>query len=181
MGTRIALDCGSVIEITKTGAPEGTTIIVKDLFFNVPARKKFLNSPSSEATRIAELMEELPDKLSPLVFRVLPKELASEVFVHIEGDTRELLIASFSDAELKEVLDDLYIDDTVDIIEEMPASVVKRILKHSDPQMRDEINKILNYPKDSAGSWTRWFRPGKILYLFCPARACSIFHPGRTA
>ena len=101
---------------------------------------------------IAELMEELPDKLSPLVFRVLPKELASEVFVHIEGDTRELLIASFSDAELKEVLDDLYIDDTVDIIEEMPASVVKRILKHSDPQMRDEINKILNYPKDSAGS-----------------------------
>ena len=101
---------------------------------------------------IAELMEELDDKYSPLVFRLLPKELASEVFVHIEGDTRELLIASFSDAELKEVLDDLYVDDTVDIIEEMPASVVKRILKHADPETRLEINKILKYPKDSAGS-----------------------------
>ena len=101
---------------------------------------------------IAELMEELPDKASTVIFRLLPKELASEVFVHIEGDTRELLIKSFSDAELKEVLDDLYVDDTVDIIEEMPASVVKRILKHSDPEMRSEINKILNYPKDSAGS-----------------------------
>lgn len=101
---------------------------------------------------IAELMEELPDKYSPLVFRLLPKELASEVFVHIEGDTRELLIASFSDSELKEVLDDLYLDDTVDIIEEMPASVVKRILKHADPETRIEINKILKYPKDSAGS-----------------------------
>lgn len=101
---------------------------------------------------IAELMEELPDKTSTIMFRLLPKELASEVFVHIEGDTREILIASFSDAELKEVLDDLYLDDTVDIIEEMPANVVKRILAHSDPQLRSEINRILNYPKDSAGS-----------------------------
>lgn len=101
---------------------------------------------------IAELMEEMEDKYLPLIFRVLPKELASEVFVHIEGDTREILIASFSDSELKEVLDDLYVDDTVDIIEEMPASVVKRILKHADPETRIEINKILKYPKDSAGS-----------------------------
>ena len=104
------------------------------------------------AADVAELMEELPDKYSILVFRLLPKELASEVFVHIEGDTRELLITSFSDSELKEVLDDLYLDDTVDIIEEMPASVVKRILKHADPETRIEINKILKYPKDSAGS-----------------------------
>lgn len=101
---------------------------------------------------IAELMEELPDKTLPVVFRLLPKELASEVFVHIEGDMREILISSFSDTELKQVLDELYLDDTVDIIEEMPASVVKRILKHADPNMRAEINVILNYPKDSAGS-----------------------------
>ena len=101
---------------------------------------------------IAELMEELKERSSTIVFRLLPKELASDVFVHIEGDTRELLIASFSDSELEEVFDDLYVDDTVDIIEEMPANVVKRILAHSDPQLRSEINKILNYPKDSAGS-----------------------------
>ncbi len=101
---------------------------------------------------IAELMEELPERNLPIVFRILPKELASEVFVHIEGDTREVLIASFSDKELKEVFDELYLDDTVDIIEEMPASVVKRILKHAAPDMREEINKLLNYPKDSAGS-----------------------------
>ena len=115
------------------------------------------------AADVAELMEELPDKYSILVFRLLPKELASEVFVHIEGDTRELLITSFSDSELKEVLDDLYLDDTVDIIEEMPASVVKRILKHADPETRIEINKILKYPKAivtspkrnaTARSWT---------------------------
>ena len=80
----------------------------------------------------------------------MPK--SSEVFVHIEGDMREILIASFSDTELEQVLDELYLDDTVDIVEEMPASVVKRILKHAPAEMRDDINKILNYPKDSAGS-----------------------------
>ena len=101
---------------------------------------------------IGDLMEELPRENLPLVYRILTKELASEVFVYIDSDTQELLISTFSDSELKEVIDDLYVDDTVDIIEEMPASVVKRILKHADPEMRIEINKILKYPKDSAGS-----------------------------
>lgn len=101
---------------------------------------------------IGDLMEELPRESLPLVYRLLPKELASDVFVYINSDTQELLISTFSDSELKEVIDDLYVDDTVDIIEEMPASVVKRILKHADPDMRIEINKILKYPKDSAGS-----------------------------
>lgn len=101
---------------------------------------------------IGDLMEELPRESLPLVYRLLPKELATDVFVYINSDTQELLISTFSDSELKEVIDDLYVDDTVDIIEEMPASVVKRILKHADPDMRIEINKILKYPKDSAGS-----------------------------
>ena len=101
---------------------------------------------------IGDLMEELPRENLPLVYRLLPKELASEVFVYIDHDTQELLISTFSDSELKEVIDDLYVDDTVDLIEEMPATVVKRILKHADPEMRLEINKILKYPKDSAGS-----------------------------
>ena len=101
---------------------------------------------------IGDLMEELPNQSLPVVYRLLPKELAAEVFVYIDPDTQEQLIKTFSDTELKEVIDELYIDDTVDLIEEMPASVVKRILKHTDKDMRDEINRILKYPKDSAGS-----------------------------
>lgn len=101
---------------------------------------------------IGDLMEELPRENLPLVYRILPKELATDVFVYIDADTQELLISTFSDSELKEVIEDLYIDDTVDMIEEMPASVVKRILKHANADMRLEINKILKYPKDSAGS-----------------------------
>lgn len=101
---------------------------------------------------IGDLMEQLPRENLPLVYRILPKELATDVFVYIDSDTQELLISSFSDSELKEVIDDLYVDDTVDMIEEMPASVVKRILKHANADMRLEINKILKYPKDSAGS-----------------------------
>ena len=105
-----------------------------------------------EAADIALLMEDLGESRTPLVFRLLPKELAAEVFVELESDAQELLLQGFSSAELKEVLDELYLDDTVDIIEEMPASVVKRILKYSDPEMRRSINEILKYPEDSAGS-----------------------------
>ncbi|MEG0780186.1 MAG: magnesium transporter, partial [Oscillospiraceae bacterium] len=85
-------------------------------------------------------------------FRLLPKELAAEVFVELDSGEQELLITAFSNTELKEVLDELYLDDTVDIVEEMPASVVKRILQHSDPEIRKSINEVLKYPEDSAGS-----------------------------
>ena len=104
-----------------------------------------------EAADIAGLCGELGEKV-PLVFRLLPKELAAEVFVELDSDQQELLIQSFSNTELKEVLDELYLDDTVDIVEEMPANVVKRILRHSDPEMRKSINEILKYPDDSTGS-----------------------------
>ena len=105
-----------------------------------------------EAAEIALLMEDLPEEDLPLLFRLLPKELAAEVFVELDSDEQELLIQGFSNTELKEVLDELYLDDAVDIVEEMPANVVKRILKHSDPEMRKSINEILKYPEDSAGS-----------------------------
>ena len=105
-----------------------------------------------EAADIALLMEDLPEEDLPLLFRLLPKELAAEVFVELDSDEQELLIQGFSNTELKEVLDELYLDDAVDIVEEMPANVVKRILKHSDPEMRKSINEILKYPEDSAGS-----------------------------
>ena len=105
-----------------------------------------------EAADIALLMMETDEQILPLVFRLLPKELAAEVFVELDSDQQEMLIQGFSNVELKEVLDELYLDDTVDIVEEMPANVVKRILRHSDPDTRKSINEILKYPEDSAGS-----------------------------
>ncbi len=101
---------------------------------------------------IAQILDELPEDRLPLLYRLLPKELAAEVFVEMEPELQELLIKTFSDTELKEVLDELYVDDTVDIVEEMPASVVKRILQHADPETRKSVNEILKYPEDSAGS-----------------------------
>ena len=104
------------------------------------------------AADISAILSELPEDRLPLLYRLLPKELAAEVFVEMEPEEQELLIKSFSDTELKEVLEELYVDDTVDIIEEMPASVVKRILQHADPETRKSVNEILKYPEDSAGS-----------------------------
>ena len=88
----------------------------------------------------------------PLLFRLLPKELAAESFVEMEPEEQEALIRGISDSELKQVMAELYVDDAVDIVEEMPANVVQRILAQSDPQMRREINEILQYPENSAGS-----------------------------
>ena len=105
-----------------------------------------------EAADVAQLFAELEEHALPLAFRLLPKEQAAEVFVELDSDQQEMLIQGFSNTELKEVLDELYLDDTVDIVEEMPAGVVKRILRHSDPEMRKSINEILKYPEDSAGS-----------------------------
>ena len=87
-----------------------------------------------------------------MLFRLLPKELAAETFVEMDEDAEEMLITGFSDNELKEVIDELYVDDAVDLVEEMPANVVMRILRQADPDMRKMINEILNYPEDSAGS-----------------------------
>ena len=101
---------------------------------------------------VAAVFDGLEDKQIPLMFRLLPKELAAETFVEMEPDAQELLIQGFSDNELKEVLDELYVDDAADLVEEMPANVVKRILKNADPEMRSSINQILRYPEYSAGS-----------------------------
>ncbi len=101
---------------------------------------------------VAQLLEDLPEDKQPLLFRILPKELAAETFAYVESDTQESLIRAFSDRELKEILDNLYLDDTVDMIEEMPANVVSRILAVAPHEMRASINQILQYPEDSAGS-----------------------------
>ena len=101
---------------------------------------------------IAAFFNGLEEERIPLLFRLLPKELASETFVEMDTDDQELLIRSFSDNELKEIVDELYVDDAADLVEEMPANVVKRILKQADPEMRKSINQILRYPENSAGS-----------------------------
>ena len=101
---------------------------------------------------IAAIFSGLEEKQIPLMFRLLSKEQAAETFVEMEPDAQELLIRGFSDNELKEVLDELYVDDAADLVEEMPANVVRRILEHANPEMRKSINQILRYPEDSAGS-----------------------------
>lgn len=103
---------------------------------------------------IAEIIEDssIPEKGLPILFRLLPKDIAAEVFVEMDGETQQALIQAFSDNELHEMLDELFVDDTVSIIEEMPANVVRRIIKNCAPEMRSQINKILEYPSDSAGS-----------------------------
>ncbi len=105
-----------------------------------------------EPADIALLLSEFPEGRLPILFRLLPKELAAETFVEMDNDQQELLIRSFSDTELQEVLEEMYLDDTVDLIEEMPASVVHRILHHCDAESRRAINELMKYPEDSAGS-----------------------------
>ena len=100
----------------------------------------------------AEIFEDIPLEYQTKFFRLLPKDTAAELFVLMESDAQERIIGASTDSELKEMLSELYLDDTVDIIEEMPANVVKKILKNSTPEDRSAINELLGYPKDSAGT-----------------------------
>lgn len=101
---------------------------------------------------LAAIFAELDEEYLPILFRLLPKDLAADTFALMDADGQELLIRGFSDNELKEVFDELYVDDAADIVEEMPANVVKRILANTSPDTRQIINEILKYPEDSAGS-----------------------------
>ena len=101
---------------------------------------------------IAALLSQQEEDKITLLFRLLPKELAAETFVEMEIEEQEMLIRGFSDKELREILDELYADDAADIVEEMPANVVKRILRQATPEMRNTINQLLQYPENSAGS-----------------------------
>ena len=129
---------------------------VYNKIFVLIENKKFLELKQilsdMQPADIAEIFDDANSKDIPVIFRILPKELAAEVFVNLESDMQQLLIDAFSDKELREVIDELFMDDTVDIIEEMPATVAKRILKHTDSDTRRMINQLLDYPEDSAGS-----------------------------
>ena len=101
---------------------------------------------------IAALLNDLPKDRLPVLFRLLPKELAADTFVEMDTDVQTHLIQGFSDSEIRSIMDELYLDDAADIVDEMPANVVKRILANTDADTRAMINKILQYPDDSAGS-----------------------------
>ena len=101
---------------------------------------------------IATFIEELDSEKTVVVFRMLPKELASDVFACLEVDKQEHIINSITDYELGTIVDDLFVDDAVDMLEELPANVVKRVLKNARPDTRKLINQFLNYPENSAGS-----------------------------
>ena len=101
---------------------------------------------------LAEIFGELEDNDLPILFRLLPKTLAADTFVEMDKDTKETLLTKLNDKEIKNVISDLFLDDTADLIEEMPANVVKRLLKGADKETRDAVNELLKYPEDSAGS-----------------------------
>ena len=132
------------------------TVILEQTIIKLAEAKKYASLRDFLATLnpadIAEAFGQLSEQALPLVFRLLPKELAAETFVEMEPDQQAILIRGFSDLELKAVVEELYVDDAVSLVEEMPANVVSRILAQADPDTRKMINEILQYPEDSAGS-----------------------------
>ncbi len=142
------INSGNIFDEDEIITPEKLSELLKERkFAEVKLQVEDLPAPD-----LAEIFFELDDSYHSLLFRLLSKELAAETFVEMDSELQERLITRFTDRELSEILDELYIDDTVDIIEEMPANVVKRILKNSDKEDREIINRILKYPKDSAGT-----------------------------
>ncbi|MBE6789102.1 MAG: magnesium transporter [Ruminococcaceae bacterium] len=129
---------------------------MQDKILELLKEKKYLEVKkilSQEKTvDIAEILNDVSDEFLPICFRILPKDTAADVFSYMDSDSQEKLIKTFSDSELKEIINDLYVDDAAALIEEMPSNVVKRILRSADPEMRKSINMLLQYPKNSAGS-----------------------------
>ena len=135
---------------------ENNTIILENTILKLIEEKKFSSVKdiliTMNSVDIAALLEDVDKEALIKVFRLMPKGLAADTFVEMDSDLQEILIECFSDRELKAVINELYADDATDIVEEMPANVVSRILKQASADMRKEINELLKYPEDSAGS-----------------------------
>lgn len=118
--------------------------------------KKFTNLrpilSEMKAIDIAEILNDVDEEKIAIIFRLLPKKDASDVFVELDNDAQQIIIKAFTDTELSHIVNDMFLDDTADIIEEMPSNVARRILKVSKKENREIINKLLGFPKDSAGS-----------------------------
>ena len=117
---------------------------------NINELKQLLNNLNS--VDISAILEELDKEKSLITFRILSKENAGEVFSYLSPEIQEKVIENLTDTEIKNVINELYMDDKVDLLEEMPSNVVKRILRNVKREDREIINELLNYPEDSAGS-----------------------------
>lgn len=128
---------------------------LKTMLANLDDAKKYQSlrdvMETLPAPDLAAVFEDLPTEKLPVLFRLCPKDLAAEVFTELTPQTQQALIDGLTDTELKAVVDDLFVDDATDLVEEMPANVVKRILAQADPATRRMINELLKYPEDSAG------------------------------
>ena len=131
---------------------EKTMLQIDELFENKDYASLRRIMEDEEPADVAAVLQEVTDEEALLLFRIIPKDLAAETFVEMDSDLQRSFIEKFSDREITEMLDEMFVDDTVDIIEEMPANVVRRILANTSPETRSQINQILKYPKDSAGS-----------------------------
>ena len=142
--------------VQKTKKGKDLITMNKKIFMDLLARKEFKAIRSildvMNAVDIALLLSELKDRELALAFRLIPKEKAADVFSNMNNSMQTYLVEMFTEKELRELLDDLYLDDTVDLLEELPANLVTRILDVVDSAKRNSINQLLNYPEDSAGS-----------------------------
>lgn len=129
---------------------------MKNMILNLVEQGKYVEARREiiimNAVDIAQLFEEVEEKNLLIIFRLLPKDVASVVFAYLSGDIQRFIIESITDKEAVSILDELFLDDAVDLLEEMPANIVMKVLKNTDEEMRELINQFLNYPKDSAGS-----------------------------
>ena len=105
-----------------------------------------------QPANIAEYFEELSDEKQLFVFRLLTKDGAAEVFSYMDNDTHEHIVQSITDREVRNIVDEMFLDDTIDFLEEAPANLVKKVLRNTDAETRQLINRFLNYPENSAGS-----------------------------
>ena len=128
---------------------------LKTMLANLDDAKKYQSlrdvMETLPAPDLAAVFEDLPAEKLPVLFRLCPKDLAADVFTELAPETQQKLIDGLTDTELKAVVDELFVDDATDLVEEMPANVVKRILGQADPTTRRMINELLKYPEDSAG------------------------------
>ena len=129
---------------------------MKDLIFTLIEQGKYVEARKEivqmNVVDIAQLFEEIDRQKLLLVFRILPKDIASGVFSYISNELQKYIVESITDKEIMNILDELYFDDAIDFLEEMPSNVVKKVLKNTDEETRKLINQFLNYPEDSAGS-----------------------------
>ena len=132
-----------------------TIAVLRQMLASLDDAKKYQSlrdvMSTMNAPDLAAVFEDLPEEKMPVLFRLCPKDLAADVFAELGPETQEALIRGLTDRELKSVVEELCVDDATDLVEEMPASVVKRILAQAEPDTRKMINELLKYPEDSAG------------------------------